>query len=157
MNLLRALIVALVILPSSSLKADESLTVQVRETKLRSAPNQWSESVSTLKYGDRVSAVKVEKDWVEGVTSNKKKGFVHVSAMSTKKVVFSGAKVSNSALDPTDVILAGKGFSKATEDEYVKQNAGSNFKAVDSVEALKVADSELRSFMTEGKIGAGVK
>ena len=137
--------------------ADSLMSVQVKETKLRSAPRPWANGVSTLKYGDTVAPIKVENDWVEGTTRSKQKGFVHISALTSKKVELSGSKTIGTQVDQTDVILAGKGFSKATEDAYAAGNQGVNFRAVDTVQAVQVPDAEIVAFMKEGKIGEGVK
>lgn len=153
MKTISLILVLFSLMPIPILSADDTLSVQVKETKLRSAPKQWATSVSSLKYGDTIVPIKAESDWVEGIASSNKKGFVHVSALSSKKIVLSSGKVPNIGIESSDVILAGKGFSKATEDEYAKQNSSANFAAVNSVETLILSDSELSSFMKDGQIG----
>ena len=137
--------------------AENLMTVQVKETKLRSAPQQWASSISSLRYGDTLTAEKVENNWVSGLTKSKQKGFVHISALTSKTIVLSSNKIASNTVDPTDVILAGKGFSQATENEYARKNGASNFKAVDTVQTLQVVDSELIGFMRDGHIGEGAK
>lgn len=156
-SLLALLISSTSIMQCPYASADDALTVQVKETKLRSAPHQWANSISSLKYGDSIFPENTSEDWVSGTTKSKQKGFVHISALTSKKIVLASGKSASNIVDPTDVILAGKGFSKATEDEYARQNAGSNFKAVDSVLAMQVPDSDVVSFMKEGQLGGGEK
>jgi hypothetical protein len=157
MKYLYLFLILLILPPINFSSADDSLSVQVKETKLRSAPRQWASSISSLQYGDTIVPIKIENDWVEGIADSKKKGFVHISAMSSKKVILSSGKVPKGTVNASDVVLAGKGFSKATEDEYAKINSGSNFQAVNVVETLKVPESELLAFLKDGQLAQGGK
>lgn len=146
-------LLAVLMVGAVNLHADDSLSIKVKETKLRSAPKQFAPGIASLRYGDRLSPISVKEDWVEGLASGKQKGFVHSSALSSKKIVLSSKGDVKLDADATDVILAGKGFSKATEQEYARQNAGANFGAVNTVESFRVSDAELGNFISEGQLG----
>lgn len=131
--------------------------VRVRESKLRAQPKFWAASVSELRYGDPLTLVGQESGWLKARTSRGKQGYVHPSVVTEKRIALSSDAAVDKRADTSDVVLAGKGFSKEVEREYAQSNPTLNFKAVNSMEQLKISDQELLSFMREGKLGMGAQ
>ena len=136
-------------------RADDSLSVQVRNTKLRSEPSMWSNGVASLSYGDPLTKISGDEPWFKVKTSHGQVGFIPSSAVTTKKIVLSSRGASGAAsVDQSDVVLAGKGFSKEAEAAFASSSKA-NFAEVDAVERVKVSEGEARQFMQAGQLGGG--
>lgn len=131
-----------------------SVSVKVKSAKVRTEPKVWATAVTPLKYGDSVQALSSADGWLKVRTTGGKQGFLHESAVTTKKVVLSmrGAN-TDGATDRADVVLAGKGFNQAVERDLAAQDSSLNFKAVDEMERLRVSDAELAAFIKAGQLG----
>lgn len=159
-NMLHGIVgVCTVLLPLAAQAAAASgqpMYVQVRSSKIRSAPEFWAAAVSGVSYGDRVTVVpgqKSESGWLK-VKAAGKEGFLHISALTSRKVVLRGSgEQSPRAADASEVVLAGKGFSKEIEADYARTHALS-YAAVDQVERTRVSDGALAAFIKAGKLGA---
>lgn len=133
----------------------EDVSVEVRAAKIRKSPEQWADSAATVKYGDTLSVVSQDGDWVR-VRFGKSEGFIHSSAVTSKKIIFTDLKTSaqDIAFTPSEVNLAGKGFSKSVEGEFRKAASESDYAAVDSLEQeAEPGASGLRKFLSEGHLG----
>ncbi len=135
--------------------AGKPLTVKVKDTKLRSAPKLWASSVADLKFGDILTPISSDDGWIKVKTSRGVQGFVHPTAVTERRVVLSSSKAASANVDPSEVVLAGKGFNKEVEQDFAKKHPTSNFRAVDAVSAVKIPDQELRNFLRSGKLGKG--
>lgn len=135
--------------------AANELYVQVRDTKLRSGPLMWAGTVATLAYGDKLTVsdtATADRGWFKVKTAKGASGFVHQSAVSLKKIVLSGkGSVTGTEADPTEVILAGKGFSKQVEQEFAKAR-GLDFTAVNKVEQIQTNGGQLQAFIRDGQL-----
>lgn len=135
--------------------AVDSAYVQIKSSKVRSAPKIWASAVASVSYGDSLTVVETSDGWSKVTAANGKSGYIPSSALSTKKVILSSSsKVSQSAADPTDAILAGKGFDKNVESQFAAQSNG-NYKAVDEMEKIKISEAELKSFVIAGELAGG--
>ncbi len=172
---------ALLPLSASAITAGQELYVQVRSSKMRSAPQLWAPAIADIVYGDSVTVLPgqdTDGAWLK-VTCRKREGYVHISAVSTHEivmhtdhekptmlahantagVVLAGKGLgsdgdesgSNNARNP-DVVLAGRGFNKQIEAAYARAHA-LNYSAVNQVEGERLSDSELATFIKAGKLG----
>jgi len=135
----------------SSAAQAEDIYVQVKSSALRSEPKYWSSQVAPLRYGDKLKKIKEDDGWCQAQSAAGAKGFIHSSAITSRRIVFvntGGTQVASSS----DVVLAGKGFNKEVEREYAAQNGNLNFRSVDAVESLKVADAAVSEFIKVGKL-----
>jgi hypothetical protein len=129
------------------------VSVKVKSAKIRAEPKVWAASVVALAYGDSIEALSVTDGWLK-VRARGKGGFIHESAVTTKKIVLSvKGNVGDGLTDRADVVLAGKGFNQAVEREFAAQDASLNFRAVDAMEKIKVSDAELAAFLQGGSLG----
>jgi len=159
------LLVASLILPFSSVlaadKAPQKLTIKVKESKLRAKPKIWAAAVSDLKFGDTLTPLATESGldadagWIKVKTKSGVQGFVHPTAVTDRRVILSSSKEAAAEVDPSSVVLAGKGFNREIEQEFARLNPGSNFKQIDQIAAVKISEQELMQFVRAGKLGKG--
>ncbi len=136
---------------SAEFEPSQTLSVMVRESKVRTAPSHWSAAVADLKYGDTVTVISAGNPWVEVSVSSGAKGFVHASAVSVRRVILKAdSGVQDSEVEPANVVLAGKGFNEDVEDLYRTETAEANFALLDSWEKQRVSGEELSEFVKSG-------
>ena len=125
--------------------------VQVKSSQLRSEPKYWASSVGSVSYGTKLNVLKEENGWMKVTTSGGTQGYIHQSAVTPRKVVLSSSSKVRSS-DSSEIVLAGKGFNREVERQYAADNSSLDFRAVNAMESLKVSDSEVRQFMSSGKL-----
>jgi uncharacterized protein YgiM (DUF1202 family) len=151
------IILSLTLIPAAAFSAatGQEMSVQVRSTKVHSAPEWWSPAVTGVVYGDKVTIISGQKDeggWLKVQVSGKE-GYLHISALTSRTVVLkTGAEHTARAADASEVVLAGKGFSKELEGQYARSHSLS-FAPVDQVEHQRVSEGELAAFVKAGKLG----
>lgn len=129
----------------------ENLYVEVKATQIRSAPKYWASAVAGARYGDALTKINEAEGWYEVKTKSGAKGFIHGSAVTPRKIVFSSSGATAEA-SSADIVLAGKGFNKEVEGEFAAQNSSLDFAAVNTVESLRVPESAVAEFMKSGKL-----
>jgi hypothetical protein len=132
------------------------LYVKVRESKLRQDPQFWAPTVANLPYGTKLSeigAAQKDSQWLK-VKFDASEGYVHISAVTKRRVVLGSAGVGGDKVDPSTVVLAGKGFNRQVEQSYASSK-GLDFKSVDEVEQYHVDSSEGAAFVKDGKLSEG--
>jgi hypothetical protein len=136
---------------------ESSLYINVRESKLRQDPQFWAPTVANLPYGTKLAALGAgskDKQWLK-VRLDSNEGYVHVSAVTKRRVVLGSASVgAGDKVDPNTVVMAGKGFNSQVEKSYASSK-GLDFKSVDEVEQYKVDSSEGAAFVKSGKLSEG--
>jgi uncharacterized protein YgiM (DUF1202 family) len=139
------------------LVAAETVVVKVQTTSLRKEPKFYSAPVASLKAGDSLTKLAEQNGWVQAKTSSGVVGWVHSSAVESKK--FNLASVGGTRktqASASEVALAGKGFNKQVEDSYKAKHTNANFAAVDRMLMLTVSPAEVEAFIKKGKLaGAG--
>lgn len=133
------------------------LYVEVKAAKLRVEAKHWAKSKADLKYGDKLRSAEgneSESGWFSVETAQGIKGFVHKSAVTKSRVVLRSDKLAaSSQVDQADLVLAGKGFNQQVEGQMRSKDQSLNFSAVDALEKRDVPESEVLSFIKEGKLG----
>jgi uncharacterized protein YgiM (DUF1202 family) len=131
--------------------ASEMMSVQVRSSELRDSPSFLGSSITPVVYGEQVEVVRQQGNWMEVNASSGTKGWIHQSALTKKRIVFSsgGTDVETGA-SGEELALAGKGFSADVEKEFRVDHTDLDFTWVDRMEQMKVSPQELMSFLTEG-------
>ena len=136
--------------------SDKSISIKVRDTVVRSKPKAWAPGVSQVAYGNKVTVIGSESGWLKVRTSSGKEGYLHPSAVTDKPVILSSPKGGvGKEVDPSEVVLAGKGFSKEIEQQYAALNPALKFGELNQIERVRISDSELVEFMRQGMLGKG--
>ncbi|MBX7137228.1 MAG: SH3 domain-containing protein [Oligoflexia bacterium] len=148
------LVLSSIALDAAAASGSDTIFVQTRAAKLRGQPQMWGSAVSDLAYGDRLQVLDQGSDsgWLKVRTAGGAQGYIHSSAVSTKKVILSSRTgMQSNAADMSDVVLAGKGFNRQVEEEYARAQ-GFDFSQVNKVEKIKVNSSELAQFVKAGRL-----
>lgn len=142
---------SLLLLPCSAF-AEGKVYIQVAGAKVRSEPKLWSTSVADVKFGSEVTLLSEgENGWAK-IQVGSKEGYVPITAISSKKVALN-ANAPKGRASQDDVVLAGKGFDKNTEDQFANAGVPLNYPEVNRLEKVTVSDSQLRTFVKNGKLG----
>jgi uncharacterized protein YgiM (DUF1202 family) len=127
--------------------------VAAKQAEVKSGTGLLAEKRGTVVYGEQVTVLQVDGKWSEIRSTGQSaiSGWVSTSALTSRRIVATGATTSASA---SDLALAGKGFSARTEQKY--KNADSlNYTQVDRMEAETVSNQALYDFLTEGQLKKG--
>jgi hypothetical protein len=137
--------------PSCS-AADEFLSVQVKQGQVRSTPSFLGNVTANLAYGDKVNLIEDKGAW-KNVAIRKIKGWMHVSALTTKPITLQAGKDGvKSGATSGELSLAGKGFSAKVEAEFKSKNKNVNYSQVDKMEALLFKSSQMQTFLKQGLV-----
>lgn len=134
----------------------KSMSVQVKKCQLRNQPTFLGKVVTKLEYGDRVEVAKEENSWVEVSSFGKNPGWVHVSALSEKKIILNpNSQEIEEAATNDEIALAGKGFNKQVEEQYKQDNRNIDFTWIDRMEEIIVPQNVIDNFVIRGGLKAG--
>lgn len=131
----------------------ESAYIEIQSAKLRSEPKAWSAPILDLKYGEEVEIIEKTSSWLKVKTKSNSEGFLHVTATTSRPVILKSTATTSARLDSFEAVLAGKGFSSATELNYAKSHEKLDFTLVDMMEnRSRAVEPEVLAFMKEGKL-----
>ncbi len=128
-----------------------TMSVQVKEGQLRSAPSFLGTIVGPVAYGEQVEAVQQQGDWMN-VKFRNLTGWIHQSALTKKPVVLGSGGQAQSAATGQEVALAGKGFNADVEAKYKATHGKLDFASVDRMELMKVSREEMIKFLNDGAV-----
>ncbi len=135
--------------------AAENVSVQVQTAKLRSSPRQFAPSTADLAFGDPLTVNSKDKDWYEVTLPDGRKGFVHESAVTGKRIVLSSRQVTlaDVAVDEAQVYLAGKGFNGTVERTYAASERGVDYAALARMKSSRtISDESTVAFIENGTL-----
>ena len=131
-----------------------SMSVQVKQSQVRTAPSFMARIIATLHYGDRVYVVSGQGTWTQVfMAAAGIKGWVHTSALTRKKIVLkAGAADVNKTATSDELALAGKGFNKKVEGEFKARNRKLDYARIDQMEKIKASQRDIQKFLKEGAV-----
>jgi len=134
--------------------AGSTLFVAVKTLTLKSGTGFFDSNKGTLKYGDKVTVIKVDgKGKFVEVRSEKSPSVTGWTATtSLAKRIAAG---NSNSVSTKELALAGKGFSQETEKSLKSQNNNLNYADVDRTEAIIVREKEVKRFLEEGQLKKG--
>ncbi len=143
------------LLAAPAIARDTPMNVQIRSAQLRANPTFLGTLVSTLDYGAQVIATDARNGWYYVKTADGKHGWLHQSALTTKKVSLqAGASDVATTASGQELALAGKGFNSSVEADFKKKNADIDFTWIDRMEKIKVSAGEMAAFLRAGQVQA---
>jgi hypothetical protein len=144
---------ALIIVLQCNAAHSEIVTVQVRESVIRNRPLFYAPGVANVRYGDRLDRLSEEsKGWTR-VRHGSVEGYVPQASVSLDTIVLSAKQIKTVQADSSEVVLAGKGFSREVEQEYRKRSRTARFDLVDRVEnAARVSRQDVADFASKGRL-----
>jgi len=126
------------------------MSVQVKVTQMRTAPSFTGVVLTTLEYADQVDVLEVKGSWIRcGDHKRQTEGWVHLSALSARKIILSAGSETKQGVDSSEVALAGKGFNSTIESEYRKEK-GMDYTWVDRMESYEIPVDECIEFLKYG-------
>lgn len=138
-------------LSAAPLAGTNEVFVQIQSAKLRSEPKFWGPGRADLKYGDRLERLKEEAAWINARTTNGVQGYVHNSVVTARKVVLSqGSFAVDPSANGSDVVMAGKGFSKEVELGLRSREPALDYGMVDELERITVNSDQIARFIHNG-------
>lgn len=136
---------------SNALLSD-TMNVQIKSAALKSTPSFLASTIVTLRYGDSVSTLSENGDWIE-VKTTSKKGWLHTSALTAKEILLTtSAKSAPKNVSSNEVMMAGKGFNAQVEKQYRHENPSLRFDLVDKMEKYVVSTENQRRFAKTGQL-----
>lgn len=141
------------VLLAGSILVAQTITIKVKETRVRSSPRFYARSIYRAEGGDRLEKVGEFQGWYEVRTPDAQVGWVHSSAVETKKLRLSSGEWVETEASPDEVALAGKGFNEEVEAEYRRTHADLDYTWVDRMEKMEVTEEEMLDFLKEGRLG----
>lgn len=141
-----------IILLFPSLAMPETLRIITKENTVRKENRFFSPVLFYVRYGDALEGIGKEGDWHK-IRFKGKEGWVHKTAVTARKVKLKDVKTADKARHD-EVALAGKGFNPEVEGSYKEKHPEAAYHLVDKIEAKKISDEELESFIKEGRLKA---
>lgn len=94
-------------------------------------------------------------DWLEVRSAKQARGWIHQSALSTKRVTVSAGD-QNAPLKATgsELALAGKGFNAEVEARYRASHTDADYLWVDKMETFAISSQEMNGFLKAGGLQA---
>jgi uncharacterized protein YgiM (DUF1202 family) len=150
----RTVLVSAGIFLLATLLIAETLVVKIRTTNLRKQPKFYAQTLTVLKTGERLEKLGSQNGWIRVKTSLGLTGWIHSSAVETKKFsLFSSNQTLKTGATADEVVLAAKGFNKKVEEEYKAEHPNINFALVDKMLKIEIPPSEMEAFLKKGKLG----
>jgi uncharacterized protein YgiM (DUF1202 family) len=136
-----------------ALQAGKAAYVAVKSANIKADTGFFASVTGKLSYGDAVTVIGVKGNWAEIKSSGRSKarGWVSTASLTAKKIVAAAMSVSTSS---DELALAGKGFDKDTEREYM-QSSDMDFKEIDQMEKATIPLKTLLLFIKEGRLAEG--
>jgi len=140
------------VVPSGFAQPPKTMSVQVREAQLRSAPSFLAQIVAKPAYGDRVEIIEDKGPWKKGAHRGVQ-GWIHTSALTAKRITLkAGAADVQTTATGGEIALAGKGFSEEVEKRYRALNRNLDYTWVDRMETFQVSPARMQAFLKEGSL-----
>lgn len=138
---------------AAQIRVGQTVYVTARSLPLKSGTGFFARTLGTLAYGDAVTVLQVNGKWaqVEYRGRTTISGWTAHTNLSTKRVVAAGRTGSVSS---GEVAMAGKGFTEEVENVY-RETTSADFDTVDLIEAGRISDEDLLSFISEGRLSMG--
>lgn len=150
------LVVTLVV--AISALAAQQLSVQVRNAKLRTRASYLAATTADVGYGTRLTVIEESGPWRKLRTDDGRTGWLHESALTTKKIKLSaGDRDVEIGADQDELALAGKGFNEEVEEAFKESGAEADYTWVDRMAGWTVTPEEAMAFLDEGRVTGGAR
>ncbi len=154
---IKHLAIVLLLATTAVLPAKEkTMSIQIRQGQLRSAPSYLSRVTENLDYATRVTILEEKGTWLRvRPAESTKEGWMHASSLTKKKLKLSAGEAdAATAVSSEEQALAGKGFNSDVEAKFKENNAEIDFTWVDKMEKIIIKTPALIKFLEKGDIKA---
>jgi SH3-like domain-containing protein len=134
--------------------AGETLSVQVKESEIRATPSFLGKIIARIAYGEMVEVVENSGSWKNvSIKDNTAQGWIHESALSTERIILhEGQTDARTGATQDELALAGKGFNKQVEEEFIKQNKDLDYTWINRMEKFEVTPEVMETFLARGEV-----
>lgn len=134
--------------------AEETLNVQVKESEVRATPSFLGKIIDKVVYGERVEVVENSGSWKKvSYRDNIAQGWIHESALTTKRIVLqAGQTDARTGTTQDELALAGKGFNKQVEEEFMEKNKDLDYTWINRMETFEVTPEMMETFLAKGEV-----
>jgi uncharacterized protein YgiM (DUF1202 family) len=134
--------------------AQETLSVQVKESVLRATPSFLGQIVAKVAYGDQVTVLEKNGAWRKvSLKGGTPQGWINSSALTTKKIVLQAGQTNvKTGATQNELTLAGKGFNNQVEASYMGQNKKLDYAWINRMETFKVTPEQMSAFLAKGEV-----
>jgi hypothetical protein len=134
--------------------AEETMSVQVKESVLRATPSFLGKIVANVAYGDRVIVIEKSGAWKKvSLKGGSPQGWISSSALTTKKIVLKAGQASaQTGASQNELALAGKGFNEQVEASFKNQNKKLDYAWINRMETFKVMPELMNTFLAQGEV-----
>ena len=148
------LVLLSILLLNATADAQKVMSVQVKESQLRATPSHLGKIVAKVSYGDRVTVSEEQGDWKRVSVSNRKsQGWIHNTALTSKQIALrAGQGNVGSSVSRDEIALAGKGFNKEVEAQYLQNNKKIDYTWINQMETIKVSPKQMEDFIVAGRL-----
>lgn len=154
---MRITVLAVLLAVSAGAAFAASMSVQVRDCRVRATPSQLGRTVAEVDYGTQVQAGDLQRGWYPVTTADGKTGWLHESALSTKPIAMrAGTTDAATGVSSDEVALAGKGFNEEVETK-LKADGKLDYTWVDRMAAFEVTADQIREFLAQGSLAGGAQ
>ena len=146
-----------ILLLNATADAQKVMSVQVKESYLRTTPSHLGKIVVKASYGDRVAVSAEQGDWKKvSLANGKYQGWMHNSALTNKRIALkAGQSNVATSVSRDEIALAGKGFSDEVEAQYRKNNKNLDYDWINRMEAFTVSPKQMEVFVSSGQLARG--
>lgn len=130
-------------------KSGKKIYVSVKNAVMKSSASYFSEAVTTVFYGDFGTVLESNSKNTKIKLDSGIVGWISTGSLTSKKVV---ANSSATRVSSSELANAGKGFSAEAEKAFEASGKSVNYSEVNSMEKIKISDSDLQAFIEEGHL-----
>jgi hypothetical protein len=123
----------------------KTMSVAIRDAQLRETPSFLGKIIGPVPYAGQVEVVEEKGDWDKVAAPGGNTGWLHVSALSDKKIA-----LASGGLDAAQGV-SGKGFNAQVETDYRRGHAG-NYEWIDKMGRVTYPPEALAAFLAQGEI-----
>ena len=132
------------------------MSVQVRQSEIRSSPSGLAGVVASVKLGDPLTVIEERGAWTKVSTAGGATGWIPTTSLVQGTIrVRSGGKDAQAGASSDEMSLATKGFTSQVEADFKNQHKDIDFTWVDKMIRIKIAAEEMRAFLKEGLVQPG--
>lgn len=144
---------------STTAQAQKVMSVQLKESQLRTTPSFLGKIVAKLSYGDRVTVLQEKGAWKKvSMLSRSVQGWIHENALTSKSITLrAGQRNVGTSVTGKEIALAGKGFNEEVEAQYKKSNKNLDYTWINQMETMKVSPEQMQDFIAEGSLTLGAE
>jgi uncharacterized protein YgiM (DUF1202 family) len=149
-----SLLVSVFLFLSPFVNAQETLSVQVKESVLRATPSFLGQIIAKVAYGDQVTVLEKNDAWMKvALKGGISKGWISSSALTSKKIVLQAGQTNvKTGATQNELTLAGKGFNNQVEASYMAQNKKLDYTWINKMETFKETPDQMSAFLAKGDV-----